>query len=111
MKEIVTSLRKVKLQKDIQNLLKQYNLNLIKNSNMSTIFMELYRQDIIDREHYMYLEMKKIIKQFCISSESISTKHRCMLGDYLYEQDNQRLWVGGHLMCRPVTTNIAMGYI
>jgi len=95
MDSIVRVLKDFKLNKEIRMLVNNLNPRLNGNLNLSDVFLELYREDMIDAEHYIYLHTKLLLNRYCVIGEKLMEKHNIMVGVYLYDQQHQKAWVGG----------------
>jgi hypothetical protein len=95
MDEIVSYLKNYKLKKEIKVLLNDLNPYFSQKQNLSEVFLELFRCDMLSAEHYIYMQTKLLLKRFCILGENSIEKHNISLAVYFYDQQQQTIWVGG----------------
>jgi uncharacterized membrane protein YfhO len=101
MKEVVQSLQKYSLTKDIRNTLRTINPLIRSNNDLSTILLRLYEEDIIGENEYLAIETKMMLKQFCLLLER---KYKDLIcGVYLHDENKNTLWNAS-------TPNIPAGY-
>jgi hypothetical protein len=95
MDEIVSYLNNYKLKKEIKLLLNNLNPYFSQKQNLSEVFLELYRSDLLSAEHYLYMQTKLLLKRFCIWGEKSIEKHNISIAVYFYDQQQQTIWIGG----------------
>ncbi|HZG86110.1 GAF domain-containing protein [Paenibacillus sp.] len=93
MDRIVTSLKTFQLSKDVRQTVSKINRRLAGQKNVSDLLQQLYREEMIGSEHYIFMETKLRLNRICASIERHFEDDVC-LGIYLFDQQEKRLWVG-----------------
>jgi len=94
MDRIVTSLKTYQLSKDVRQAVMGLNRRLAGQKNVSELLQQLYREEMIGSEHYIYMETKLRLNRICAMTERQFGGKDICLGIYLFDQQEQRLWVG-----------------
>lgn len=94
MERIITSLRTVKLTKDIRRALVTMERRDPKEANLSNHLLELYREEWIGAEQYIYMETRLLLNRFCLATERLFPDSDVTMGVYFFDAGTKRLWVG-----------------
>ncbi len=94
MDRFVTSLRSFKLTKEIRRLLATMERQLPKDANVSNHLLELYREEWIGPEQYIYMETRMLLNRFCLATERLFPSEDVTMGVYFFDASSKRLWNG-----------------